>query len=205
MTENTLKINLAWSEEHDAFCYQHHICPAAKSLWQWLSRQAQISAEIEPDLAEFNNWVAKVRGKGYSHNYLKHIFNQLVENRVIQVVKQYSWKIFKLLVRPLEWLKPPRKKREKKLHNHVAPQHDTHWVERYWVERAENKYWYYRYCWMDGRKKNRVYIGSVNSPKAREKKSAVESAIADGQTPPEIKKMLRGNKDGGYSPTMPTL
>ncbi|WP_414546078.1 hypothetical protein [Nostoc sp. CCY0012] len=118
MTENTLKINLAWSEEHDAFCYQHHICPAAKSLWQWLSRQGQISAEIEPDLAEFNAWVKKVRGKEYAHNYLKQIFNQLVENRVIQVVKQYSWKIFKLLVRPLEWLKPLRKKREKKLHNH---------------------------------------------------------------------------------------
>ncbi|MHC5826599.1 MAG: hypothetical protein ACYT04_64730, partial [Nostoc sp.] len=29
-----------------------------------------------------------------------------------------SWKIFKILLRPLEWLKPPRKKREKNLQNH---------------------------------------------------------------------------------------
>lgn len=129
MTENTLKINIPWTEEHEAFCYKHHICPAAKSLWQWLMRQGVIAEEVEPDLSEFNTTVAKARGKGYSHNYLKQIFNQLVEHRVIQVVKQYSWKIFKLLVRPLEWLKPPRKKREKNLQNHnlsytLAPSND---------------------------------------------------------------------------------
>ncbi|MCC5629078.1 hypothetical protein LC613_13740 [Nostoc sphaeroides CHAB 2801] len=118
MPENSLKNALPWTEEHEAFCYKHHICPAAKSLWQWLMRQGQIAEEVEPDLSEFNATVAKARGKGYSHNYLKQIFHQLVEHRVIQVVKQYSWKIFKLLVRLLEWLKPPRKKREKNLQNH---------------------------------------------------------------------------------------
>ncbi len=118
MPENSLKNALPWTEEHEAFCYKHHICPAAKSLWQWLMRQGVIAEEVEPDLSEFNATVAKSRGKGYSHNYLKQIFDTLVEHRVIQVVKQYSWKIFKLLVRPLEWLKPPRKKREKNLQNH---------------------------------------------------------------------------------------
>jgi hypothetical protein len=118
MPENSPKKSLPWTEEHEAFCYQHHICPAAKSLWQWLMRQGVIAEEVEPDLSEFNATVAKARGKGYSHNYLKKIFDQLVENRVIQVVRQYSWKIFKLLVRPIEWLKPPRKKREKNLQNH---------------------------------------------------------------------------------------
>ncbi|WP_375494769.1 hypothetical protein [uncultured Nostoc sp.] len=118
MPENSPKNALPWTEEHEAFCYKHHICPAAKSLWQWLMRQGLIAEEVEPDLSEFNATVAKARGKGYSHNYLKKIFDQLVECRVIQVVKQYSWKIFKLLVRPLSWLKPPRKKREKNLQNH---------------------------------------------------------------------------------------
>jgi hypothetical protein len=57
----------------------------------------------------------------------------------------------------------------------TAPQHDgklydrdtvdksTHWVEKYWVERVSNKYWYYRYCWMEGRKISRIYIGAVRS------------------------------------------
>lgn len=115
MTENTTKNNLPWTEEHESFCYKNRIPNAAKVLWQWLMRQGEISAEVEPDLSEFNTWVAKVRGKPYAHNYLKKMFELLCEHRVIQVVKQYSWKIFRLLVRPLEWLKPPRKKREKNL------------------------------------------------------------------------------------------
>ncbi|MFN6484021.1 MULTISPECIES: hypothetical protein [unclassified Nostoc] len=118
MPENTYKINLPWTEEHEAYCYKHHIPPAAKILWQWLMRQGQIASEIEPDLSEFNTWVAKTRGKPYAHNYLKKIFEILVSCRVLQVIKQYSWKITKLLVRPLSWLNPPKKPREKKLYNH---------------------------------------------------------------------------------------
>ncbi len=74
----------------------------------------------------------------------------------------------------------------------VAPQHDTHWVERYWVERSGNKYWYFRYCWMTGRKINRLYLGSVNSVIAKRKKADVEIAIANGKLPSEIKQLIRG-------------
>lgn len=74
----------------------------------------------------------------------------------------------------------------------VAPEHDTHWIEKYWVERANNKYWYWRYMFMEGRKIQRVHIGAVGSPKAQAKKSAVEIAIEDGRfSPQEIKKMIR--------------
>lgn len=118
MPENSYKNNLTWTEAHEAFCFQHHIPPAAKTLWQWLMRQGEIGTEIEPDLSEFNAWVEKVRGKKYAHNYLKQIFETLVSCRVLQVIKQYSWKITKLLVRPLSWLNPPKKPREKKLQNH---------------------------------------------------------------------------------------
>lgn len=117
MTENSFKKSLPWTEEHDAYCYQHHIPPAAKSLWQWLMRQRQIASEIEPDLSEFNAWVAKNRGRPYAHNYLKKIFEILVSTRVLQVIKRYSWKISKLLVRPLSWLNPPKKKRKQNLQN----------------------------------------------------------------------------------------
>ncbi|MEH2422485.1 MAG: hypothetical protein V7K48_16685 [Nostoc sp.] len=113
MTQNPFKNNLPWTEEHDAYCYQHHIPPAAKILWQWLMRQGQIASEIEPDLSEFNTWVAKSRGRPYAHNYLKKIFEILVSCRVLQVIKRYCWKISKLLVRPLSWLNPPKKPREK--------------------------------------------------------------------------------------------
>lgn len=118
MPENLSKKSLPWSEEHEAFCYKHHICPAAKTLWQWLMRQGEIATEIEPHLVkEFNAWVAKIRGKGYSAKHLKDIFNQLVESRVIQVIKRFSWSEFRLIVRPLQWLNPPKKRQEKKSEN----------------------------------------------------------------------------------------
>ncbi|MEH1829525.1 MAG: hypothetical protein V7L22_30015 [Nostoc sp.] len=56
---------------------------------------------------------------------------------------------------------------------------------------------------MVGRKKNRVYLGSVSSIIARRKKADVEVWIADGKLPLEIKQLIRGwNND---SPTMPKM
>ncbi|MEH2000583.1 MAG: DUF4102 domain-containing protein [Nostoc sp.] len=84
-----------------------------------------------------------------------------------------------------------------------APEHNTHWVEKYWVERSGNKYWYFRYCWMTGRKKNRRHIGSVNSIIAKRKKADVEVWITDGKLPIEIEKLIRGWKN--ESPPMPKM
>jgi hypothetical protein len=75
----------------------------------------------------------------------------------------------------------------------TAPEHNTHWVEKYWVERRRNKYWYYRYCWMVGRKIHRRHIGSVDSPKAIVKKEHIEIAIADGYSPMEIQKLIHNS------------
>ena len=77
----------------------------------------------------------------------------------------------------------------------TAPQHDTHWIEKYWVERSGNKYWYFRYCWMTGRKINRLYLGSVYSIIAKHKKADVEVWIADGKLPIEIEKLIQGWKN----------
>ncbi|MEH1851458.1 MAG: DUF4102 domain-containing protein [Nostoc sp.] len=73
----------------------------------------------------------------------------------------------------------------------TAPEHNTHWVEKYWVERCANKYWYYRYCWMSGRKIKRCHLGSVDSIIAKRKKADVEVWIGDGLAPVEIEKLIR--------------
>ena len=99
-----------WTQKHDQYCLKNSIPPAAKLLWQWLIREGA-GEEVEPDLSEFNTWVEKHRGKGYAHNYLKQMFNKLVEAGVIGTIKQYSWKVYKLVVRPLEWLFPRRKQK----------------------------------------------------------------------------------------------
>ncbi|WP_196527429.1 hypothetical protein [Nostoc commune] len=86
----------------------------------------------------------------------------------------------------------------------VAPEHNTHWVEKYWVKRSGNKYWYFRYCWMEGRKKNRVHLGSVDSVITKRKKAAVETAIADGKTPQEIKQIIKPTNQETPAPASET-
>ncbi|MEH1981405.1 MAG: Arm DNA-binding domain-containing protein [Nostoc sp.] len=77
----------------------------------------------------------------------------------------------------------------------TAPQHDAHWIEKYWVERSGSKYWYFRYCWMVGRKKKRIYLGSVGSIIARRKKADVEVWIRNGLAPVEIEKLIRRRRN----------
>jgi hypothetical protein len=77
-----------------------------------------------------------------------------------------------------------------------APQHDTHWIEKYWVERSGNRYWYFRYCWMTGRKINRLYLGSVDSVIAKHKKADVETAMKKGKLPAEIGELIHSWRGG---------
>ncbi|MEH2151051.1 hypothetical protein [Nostoc sp.] len=77
----------------------------------------------------------------------------------------------------------------------VAPEQNTHWVEEYWVQRNTNKYFYYRYCWMLGRKKKRIHLGSVDSIIARRKKADVEVWIRNGLAPVEIEKLIRQQRN----------
>ena len=76
---------------------------------------------------------------------------------------------------------------QKLAHEHETP---TQWVEKYWVSRVGNKYWYYRYTWMVGRKMHRSHIGSVRSQRTQEKVQEVRDFIAQGKSPREIKEFL---------------
>ena len=80
---------------------------------------------------------------------------------------------------------------QKSAHEHETP---AHWVEKYWVSRANNKYWYYRYTWMSGRKMHRSHIGSVLSRIAQQKVEWVKEAIEQGMSPCEIKEWLIAKK-----------
>lgn len=71
-----------------------------------------------------------------------------------------------------------------------APE-QIHWTEEYWVERNHTKYYYWRYCWMEGRKIRRCHIGSVRSLKALGKYEAVVEAIATGASPHQIKQLIK--------------
>ncbi len=93
-----------WTENHDEFCLEHKLTPCAKLLWQWLIRQK----DDEPDLKEFNNWVRKHRGKPYCRPSIKTAFNQLVECRVVKLVKQFTWHLVRIITRTIEDLFPKK-------------------------------------------------------------------------------------------------
>jgi hypothetical protein len=65
------------------------------------------------------------------------------------------------------------------------------WVEPYYVSRGGNKYWYYRYCYYQ---KRIIHIhipgGNTMSSKCLETKERVESAIAQGKSPGEIRLLI---------------
>ncbi len=114
MTQNRNNNNNFWTQKHQELCLKFGIKGAAQLLWHWLIHYGQAGKQIEPDLSEFNAWVEKERGKGFSAKHLKNIFAKLLDCGLIKLVKQYTWKVFKLIVKPLDWLEPLRKKLEQK-------------------------------------------------------------------------------------------
>ena len=61
-----------------------------------------------------------------------------------------------------------------------------HWVERYWVERSGNKYYYFRYCFIEGGKRKRKYLGSSRSKRIQALKQKINDLIIGGKTQSEI-------------------
>ncbi|WP_322702513.1 hypothetical protein [Nostoc sp. DedQUE08] len=75
-------------------------------------------------------------------------------------------------------------------HIKTVPEH-LHWVEKYCPSKRKDNH-YYRYCWKTGRKIKHRHIagGNVRSQLAQHRKQEVEIAIADGQPPSEIEKLI---------------
>lgn len=101
-----------WTPQHDAYCLERGITPSAKLLWQWLIRRNS-GLEQEPDLAEFNSWIEKHRGKGYHRDTLKAAIAQLIEHKVIEPLKKFTWRIWRIVLRPINAIICPPKLRKK--------------------------------------------------------------------------------------------
>lgn len=65
------------------------------------------------------------------------------------------------------------------------------WVEVYWVSTGKKKHYYYRYCWMEGRKISRVHLGSTTNPKALARVEKVNDAISKGNSSAYIKQLIK--------------
>ncbi len=107
MHKNAKNNTTYWTDKHDEFCLENGLTPCAKLLWQWILRQK----DDEPDLKDFNDWVKNHRGKPYCRLTIKTAFNQLVESRVIKLVKQFTWHLVRIVTRAIDDLFPKKKLR----------------------------------------------------------------------------------------------
>ena len=115
------KSSSLWTDKHDAHCLEHKITASAKLLWQWLVYKGE-GQELEPDLKEdFNKWVGKKRGKPFDPKTLKTAIKQLADCAVINILHRFSWKEYKIFLRPLEWLVPKKKSRNPEQISNLYP------------------------------------------------------------------------------------
>lgn len=115
MAQKVQKSITHWTKKHAEFCLKNKLPTAAKLLWEWLIENGKVGRESEPDLKDFNKWIEKSRGRGYCNKTLKKAFNKLVECRVVNLLKKYTWNIVKITTRPLEYLKARKKVRKRDL------------------------------------------------------------------------------------------
>ena len=78
-------------------------------------------------------------------------------------------------------------------HSSTLPEQPKQWIEEYYVTRGGTKHWYYRYCYYV-RGIHHIHIpgGNYQNAIAISRKEMIESAIAQGKSPSEIKNFIRG-------------
>ncbi|NJN13666.1 MAG: hypothetical protein HC815_39565 [Richelia sp. RM1_1_1] len=131
MTYKKTKSITYWTYKHEEYCLKNQIPRAAQLLWEWLLKTGKVNIETEPDLKDFNNWIKRYRGKSYCRNTLKSAFNKLVESRVVNLVKRYTWNIVKIVARPLEYLKPKRKLQKRNIFDTLGDSNTSKYDKRY--------------------------------------------------------------------------
>lgn len=98
---------MTWNKKNDQYALSCGLRQSSERLQRWLLRRAKPNevCEIEIDLREFNQFIARDRDRGgYDRKTLKEALAQLDEKTQgwILVTKSYTWAIHKVQIRPLE-------------------------------------------------------------------------------------------------------
>ncbi|OYD93129.1 hypothetical protein CDG76_20770 [Nostoc sp. 'Peltigera membranacea cyanobiont' 210A] len=114
MPQNSQNNPNFWTQKHQELCLKYRIKAAYQQFWCWLTNYAKPGKVIEVTLHEFNAWVEKQSGQPLSERHLKNLLKRLLEFGLVRLIKKYNWHELKLIIKPLEWLEPPRKRAEKR-------------------------------------------------------------------------------------------
>lgn len=80
---------------HDALALQ--LTPCAGQLYRWLLRRRPAGRPQEFELDEFSEWTGENRKRSYSIRHIQRSLFELINSGLIEVVRKYSGKIFKLI------------------------------------------------------------------------------------------------------------
>jgi hypothetical protein len=105
------------TEKELAFFLEYNTIPLTQALWEWIALQGKIGTEIEIDLKDFEKFTDKHRGSKFARWWMKKKFHWLVNNRIVQIVKEFSSVAYRVILRPFDWLKPRKKNSQNHLQN----------------------------------------------------------------------------------------
>ena len=83
------------TEHHDAIALT--LTPCAGLLYRWLLRQRPAGQQQEVEIAEFAAWTGTERSRPYCLKHIKNALSELIEAGLVEIVRQYTSKIFKLI------------------------------------------------------------------------------------------------------------
>ena len=83
------------TEEHD--CLAFSLPPCARLLYRFLLRMRPAGTPLEFELSDFQSWTGKNRYKAYCSKWIKKGLTRLIDLGLVEIVKRYSSKCFKLI------------------------------------------------------------------------------------------------------------
>ena len=83
------------TEEHD--CLAFSLTPCTRLLYRFLLRKRPAGTPLEFELSDFQDWTEKNRYRPYCLKWIKQAFTKLIDIGLVEVVKRYSSKCFKLI------------------------------------------------------------------------------------------------------------
>lgn len=125
-------INL-WTDQHETFCLENRINRVAQHLWCFfelqLKKHPHPDRELVVGIDEFEDYITEKCGKPFTRAWVMKELEKLQSLRVLKIVKQFGRGAttgFKLLLKQVESLFPPKKNPKRNLHiNEVTFNLDT--------------------------------------------------------------------------------
>lgn len=123
MHETAKKSINIWTDKHDTFCLENKVNKVAQHLWRFFELQLKKHPHAERELCvgidEFEDYITEKCGKPFTRSWVRQELEKLQSLRVVKIIKQFGRGAragFKLVLKQVESLFPPKKNPKRNLH-----------------------------------------------------------------------------------------